>query len=120
MPTETEAATMWCPHVRHPDDDKGGSWNRGPYPGREVNLNHDGTVGSYACNCIGSRCMAWRWKDTTNPILGTPKREAFYLATGYVRSADQDGCPDDRVRFELRPECRTGFCGLSGEPRYER
>jgi len=62
MPTEKEAAQMWCPFVRRSGPD--GTWNRGTgsdpvnpraaFPGQDA-----------ACNCLGSRCMAWRWSVKT-------------------------------------------------------
>jgi len=67
MPTEKQAAEMWCPFVRHSDlqSDAGGSWNRGPAADNRVNLDPDGE-GEWACNCIGSRCMAWRWRESAS------------------------------------------------------
>ena len=68
MTTEKEAASMWCPFIRHEDPDvKGGSWNRGRQEGNPANVDADGSPGSYACNCIGSRCMAWRWDNKLPP-----------------------------------------------------
>ena len=62
MVTEDEAKTMWCPFVRHADVDIY-TFNRG---GGDNFLNeHPNNQGS-VCNCIGSKCMAWRW----NPESG--------------------------------------------------
>ena len=89
MTTEKEAASVWCPVIRHEDPDvKGGSWNRGRQEGNPANVDADGSPGSYACNCIGSRCMAWRWDDN-----------------GLSASV------------ELRKHGKTpGYCGLAGKP----
>lgn len=57
--TEEEAKTKWCRHARHAEVG-GGAWNRGNWEDGDVlNTNHNG--GRYACTCLGSQCMAWRW-----------------------------------------------------------
>lgn len=67
MTTEKEAATMWCPFVRYTGDTDHGSWGRGGNAGNPANIDPAKGPGDYACNCIGSRCMAWRWDDTGPP-----------------------------------------------------
>jgi hypothetical protein len=60
MPTEKQAAEMWCPFVRLANDR--GTWNRGL--GRDpINTDGNVTFGNFACNCLGARCMAWRWRE---------------------------------------------------------
>lgn len=52
--TEEEAKTKWCPFVRHAEDTNQETsvpaFNRLAEPLR------------YNLNCVGSDCMAWRWK----------------------------------------------------------
>jgi len=64
MPTEKEASAMWCPFVRHCfDDGVGGSFNRGDGSDQLKLSTKPGS--NYSCNCLGSRCMAWRWSRKT-------------------------------------------------------
>jgi hypothetical protein len=76
--TEDEAKTKWCPQAR--DSETAGN--------RSAALPSD-----IRFPCIGSACMAWRWKFV-----------AFYDEAGTEpRSADN--------------KCgRIGFCGLAGAP----
>ena len=59
MPTEKQAAEMWCPFVRHASDGHG-TFNRGI--GDDPTLVKVMPGVSYNCRCIGSRCMAWQWR----------------------------------------------------------
>jgi hypothetical protein len=54
--TETEAHHLWCPMVRH--EGEGASFNRGWQQSNPLNATRQE---SFLCNCIGSRCAAWRW-----------------------------------------------------------
>lgn len=56
--TELEAAKKWCPFVRN--DYKANGGNRGQHGCVQI------------APCIGSHCMAWRWRTTTkdNPKHG--------------------------------------------------
>ena len=68
--TEEEAKKKWCPESRHSfDEQTGPGWNTGE--------SH---------NCIGSRCMAWRWIPSVN-TAGRPVHGSG-----------------------------NGFCGLAGKP----
>ena len=88
MPTEKQAEAMWCPFVRYTSDTDSGSWGRGTTPENPANVAANGTSRNYSCNCIGSRCMAWRWADTSLVIRA--KRDGFCglsqaLEDGYIR-----------------------------------
>ena len=48
--SEDEAKEKWCPFSR--------VWS---YEGGSFNRDLDGSEA--VANCIGSRCMAWRWED---------------------------------------------------------
>jgi len=66
--TEAEATERWCPFARVLHWDQitadpprifvGGAVNRVDI--RDPNAGDDRRL----CNCIGSRCMAWRWADS--------------------------------------------------------
>jgi hypothetical protein len=73
--TEDEAKTKWCPFARAQS--------------MNVAVSRDGFGAAYdTCLCIGSACMAWRWK--MEPLV--------------------DG-------FSPRIESKTdGRCGLAGKP----
>ncbi len=75
--TEKEAAEKWCPHARCSANSDEPSANRYAYPSNDP--------GVFA-QCIGSRCMQWRWDVSVPPGDGP-----------LVRSD-------------------TGFCGLAGTP----
>jgi len=66
--TEDEAKMKWCPFVRH--DNGTGAFNRGAWGGPKSEnydpINIKNNEGKFACNCIGSVCMAWRWQMTVN------------------------------------------------------
>jgi hypothetical protein len=94
--TESEAKEKWCPFSRVAFP-AGESANRVS----DVRLSMSGPDGEYFqrwqkdTHCIGSRCMAWR--------------------------AQQRTIEDD---FTVSPPHRsvtdTGYCGLSGEPKWPR
>lgn len=81
--TEEEAKTKWCPETRvHVVPDMGGVYVNKP-------LSESNTYG-YATEksvmCIGSACMAWRWKlarEAANPI----RTERSDYAHGYCGKA---------------------------------
>jgi len=71
--TEDEAKTKWCPFIRETE-----------HPDGVLQTNRsDLSRGSW--NCIGSACMAWRWKMTWDET-GIGVEENFH-----------------------------GYCGLAGE-----
>ena len=61
MHTESQAKELWCPLVRH-EGEAAGSFNRGWSPSNPLNHAAKPEETSYLCNCIGSRCAAWRWE----------------------------------------------------------
>lgn len=76
--TETEASDKWCPFSRRYNDN--GSYNRaGPPP-----------YSPAGCNCIGAKCMAWRWIQDELVV--------FVAGTKTVVSEGQHG-----------------YCGLAGK-----
>lgn len=85
--TEEEAKTKWCPMAR----DRDGAGNRVPYGDADA----DPVPQEYARNeamvfpCIGSACMAWRWRNGAFPLPNDP--------------------PSISGRYE-------GYCGLAGHP----
>lgn len=75
--SEADAKKKWCPFSRAHDGE-----NR---IGNEVNMTPTGT------NCIGSRCMVWRWNE--GPDFTVRATEEFR-----------------RTGRRLAPE--QGYCGL--------
>lgn len=92
---EKKASDHWCPHVRHPGEE-GGTFNRGFEAGNEINTGR--TSGNWSCACIGSRCMAWRWR--MEKVICTYD--------------DPNAVARDYYTHE--PSTTHGYCGLAGRP----
>ena len=93
--TEEEAKTKWCPHVvaSHTDPRQPPSQYE-----REA-----GATSPFRHNCIGSACMAWRWKR--GPVEARPARPAYDEESGkHYDIPARKAAPGD------------GFCGLAGQP----
>lgn len=90
--TEEEAKTKWCPEARA---------NAGRTAiGTTLNRDDNGAP-FVGCYCIGSACMAWRWRDPA------PEIEIFVAGEGnadFVRRRD-------RILAG-----RVGYCGKAGAP----
>ena len=122
MNTEDEARTLWCPMVRH--EGEGGTFNRGWAAHNPLNLSADIKQAAFACNCIATRCSAWRWgQPVSQPTLPCPDA----LATREPeRPADMPAswsfipCFFGVTRAHwAAPESaipRRGHCGLFGNP----
>lgn len=70
LTTEQEAKGKWCPMVRMPMITDSG---RGPDAATAINTTPDGARGpASGTNCIGRRCMMWRWmgRPSANNITG--------------------------------------------------
>ncbi len=91
--TEEDAKTKWCPFSRTMvwRNSLGGS------SATAVNrwADEDGPALPTACICLGSGCMAWRWK-----------REFVFKA---------DGVQVHLVDEVVEPPIH-GYCGLAGRP----
>ncbi len=94
MYTEDEARKKWCPHVRY-------SSNRGDGINRWVTAE-DEQPNPEMSRCIGSECMAWRWKPLSQTDENTIR--------GYARDTSREMA---EARFQ---KTRQGYCGLSGSP----
>lgn len=57
--TESDAYTCWCPMIRFSSDATITITNRG----EEVQTYRASTIPRVESSCVGSDCMAWRWKD---------------------------------------------------------
>jgi hypothetical protein len=94
--TEDEAKQRWCPFARVGFPVQGGI-NR--------SVGQDGKEGPNWPTCMGSSCMAWRWR-----VAPTEAREAG-------REAIQI---KDRVHIMEFPAIEAvagdGYCGLAGSP----
>jgi len=64
--TEEEAKTKWCPFAKVVMLPEG---TAAVPMGRKVTRDQDNAVRTIGDHCIGSACMAWRWKDPTTPHL---------------------------------------------------
>lgn len=67
MHTEIQAQNLWCPLVQH-QGHTGGSFNRGWSPSNPLNIAKRQEDASYLCNCIASRCAAWRWSSEPDVV----------------------------------------------------
>lgn len=89
--TEEEAKQRWCPFVRLTGAE------------REWHTNRDPSMPSIptdtqAYRCIGSACMAWRWRG-------------YFTDEGrFMHMAGRGHWKSDEKREP------TGFCGLAGRP----
>lgn len=121
MHTEIEVKNLWCPFVRH-EGEGGGNFNRGWSPSNPLNHAPTPEETSYLCNCIGSRCAAWRWsRDRESRHLPCPDRRAK------TEPARPDELPSKWIFVPevprvmsahwAEPERRgpaTGYCGMIG------
>lgn len=105
--TEEEAKTKWCPFAKADDYDGGGYSTSSSKPasrhGRGMAFNEYGAFPFG--NCIGSRCMAWRWTDPAyklEPLMTV--EEARELG---ARDGDAPPCR------EVPTPNRRGRCGLA-------
>lgn len=65
--TEDEAKTKWCPHVRFVDcEDR-------LYDNRPSSMQN-------GARCLASECMAWRWLDDGEALVGEPYEGCCGLA----------------------------------------
>lgn len=122
MHTENEAKDLWCPLVRHEGD--GGTFNRGWAPHNPLNAATAASQAAFVCNCIASRCAAWRWGEPLNvPTVpcadslarteparppGMPNTWSFIPSLFGVTPAHWTAPEDARPRH--------GYCGLFTPP----
>lgn len=85
MLTETEAKTKWCPFARYTSS-RGQGINRWA-------MADDYNLSPGPAKCLGSACMAWRWKEDE----------------GFKRAADAEY---RKTGKRLENDC--GYCGLAG------
>jgi hypothetical protein len=119
--TEIQATEKWCPHARFVFGNNDTAANR--WDGVNTTL-----LSPSQCQCIGARCMAWRWfdplvKPATRNVLGNSWAEAESDTGGRPHEvpADWEFVPadDDNGACWREPEAgtnarRRGYCGLSG------
>jgi len=90
----------WCPFVRFVSEIDGeGTFNRGDVD--PMNLVDDGD--DFIPRCIGSACMAWRWRTVPNPDWQPPSQMAMWPPANPY-SATPQGIAS----------ATDGFCGLAG------
>ena len=93
---EDEAKTKWCPYSRYVIDSANyASGNR--FDGGDESST--GSMAQKGCLCLGSRCMAWRSKETSD----------------FARSAEVEFHRSGR-RLAPGPDQVDGYCGLAGKP----
>lgn len=97
--TEEDAKTKWCPFVRFVSVN-----NRGE---SETSIPRNPPITA----CIGSACMAWRWKNDYERRWDLPKDKPPE-GEGWQR-VEAIGGVAHWVRQHATPH---GFCGLAGAP----
>jgi hypothetical protein len=93
--TEEEAKTKWCPQT---------------LCARLIVSDHvEQPVEMGGARCIGSACMAWRWKD---------RRAGHDLSHWtYFHPDDPERAQESHKEFlKSNPDGIDGFCGLAGRP----
>jgi hypothetical protein len=103
--TEDEAETEWCPFAKSRSvsvqvDGK-------TQTGLVADPIKPGEVPFINLNCIGSGCMAWRWKDV--PVLINKEKQEQTLISGFI-SYDASKFYTDDVPSDMH-----GYCGLAGK-----
>lgn len=95
--TEDEAKTKWCPFAKRT------IW------GISAGVNRDGGGDNIidSCECIGSKCMAWRY------IQPPHKKGDIFFTTDHVVCLDKHKVTFNKNTAE-RDFCGTGYCGLAG------
>ena len=63
-------------------------------------------------NCIGDKCMQWRWFDAPNRDGNTFMPREYVDGNVPGRSSD----PVTGVRHDWRERAARGYCGLAGRP----
>lgn len=83
--TEDEAKTKWCPETRYFND------------GTKMWVNRTGV--DWLDKCIGSACMAWRWKQRV------------------TNQEEMDNNQYSTIRIKpILEDTDQGYCGLAGRP----
>ncbi len=93
MHTEKEATKLWCP--KYQTAGAGTTW-------RDNRMSK--AEGQIGC-CIGSACMAWRWRHPT------AFRGEEYLTKNHPLTT-----PNDWVSSDVVCDIPRGYCGLAGKP----
>ena len=97
--TEDEAKTKWCPFARVAYD----GFNGNRFCAEEHNRI---ALNPASSRCIGSNCMAWRWKIELLKI--TPKTGHSYITNKENVNFVETGAVIEKIEKE-------GYCGLAGK-----
>ena len=85
--TEDQAKAKWCPFVvASHTNPRQRAWVDGDVGEPTGTLHH---------NCLGSECMAWRWRDQIAEAVDGPEGLSLNVSVDHS----------------------SGFCGLAGAPR---
>jgi hypothetical protein len=108
MHTEEEAAKLWCPHVRHSNDQEAAANCTGP--------KRIGNVPEDVWNtCIASKCSQWRWvmveyvAEQVKIEPEDPINKSHFFSGHALPHVEP--YPEIRVK-----QSNKGFCGLAGKP----
>lgn len=101
--TEKEAAEKWCPHVGVLIGPDNARWQ-----GTSFNTRLDDLSGPLSMNCIGSRCMSWRWAED-RVLRSYNSNETRPVVIGQTF----DG---SKWFMDESPSTTRGYCGLAGKP----
>jgi len=119
--TEEEAKTKWCPfargalaHVMSKSGDEqfeqlaiqpGTGYNRIQRSSQDRTETQTGMPMS--CCCLGSACMAWRWRGWVN-LMADGSHEVDETTGGFAYGQGKTQAPHGCNHL--------GYCGLAGKP----
>lgn len=110
MHTENQAASLWCPMVRHTSGN-GCAYNRGI---------------ADAFGCVASRCAMWQWGEepANRPRFvqarnSTDKRPSWVPETWPMVVDDDIGWKEPQEVANERRPMRRGYCGIAGKPEFQ-
>lgn len=115
--SEEEAKLVWCPYARIIiERDQG-----------EARVSGNRWMGEQAATnsptnseCLGSGCMAWRWRDGVIEARLMPPGDPPPLGDGWEQADDEPGALRGHnavmTRWVRQTPVRRGYCGLAGNP----
>jgi hypothetical protein len=103
--TEKQAAATWCPRTRA---------RALEHMGKRTGA---GGIGPEWYSCIGSKCMAWRWKSDQDPDLPFDSTRTMFVPTSEKWECAEckgAGCAECEGLGKGFKQAPVGYCGLAG------